>query len=179
MRKLQPRLFLALAAVMTAQPAFGLSCMAPDLIHTLNEAKASETVYNIFVGRFDAPPAKAAPFANNRLPFGLQSQHQRPPEIVQSHFTGYALAQSSRDDSPVTRLPVNIEISCAASWCGHAPAPEADVIAFVEAGEDGHVLRASPCPGLVYPAAEPRIKTLRECLGKDCAPGKGLGMFAE
>ena len=42
---------------MLSDSAFALSCMRPDLIKTLEDAKASDKVYHILVGKFMSNPS--------------------------------------------------------------------------------------------------------------------------
>jgi len=41
-----------IGALLVSDSAFALSCVRPDLIKTLEEAKASPKIYYVLVGRF-------------------------------------------------------------------------------------------------------------------------------
>ena len=43
-----------LSAVMVSESAFALSCVRPDLLRSLEQAKSSPTVYYILVGKFES-----------------------------------------------------------------------------------------------------------------------------
>lgn len=158
-----------LGSLMLADSAFALSCMRPDLVKTLEEAKASEKLYYILVGKFVPlkPPAKTdfnggyAPPENQFKP--------KPPVITQSYFQGYSLAQDPRRDSHLTRFPVDIETSCVGPWCSGVPSGEREIIAFVEA-RDGQpsLLKISPCPYWTFGAEPEQVQKLRQCLDKTC-----------
>jgi hypothetical protein len=158
------------------QEASALSCMRPDLIKTLEEAKASEKIYHIFVGKFK-PELTAAPgtFTNtdgNKTPFSHSPDHyNKQPRVTRARFSGFSLASNPRYDYPLTDYPVNIDTSCAGPWCGSLPGKQQEVIAFVEAQAGQYpVLRVTPCPDKVHPVRpkDNQIKKVRSCLGRTC-----------
>ena len=79
--KLRSTLTVILAALMMSEGAFALSCMKPDLVKTLEEAKASDKVYHILAGKFVSEPTE---------------DHDRG---------GYKLGPSSSDGSRAVTLP--------------------------------------------------------------------------
>ena len=158
-----------LGSLMLSNSAFALSCMQPDLVKTLEEAKASEKIYHILVGKFVAlnpPPKRERPDG-----FVTPQDHfqGRPPMISQSYFEGFSLAQSSRRDVHLSRFPVDIETSCAGPWCSDVPSGQHDIIAFVEARPgQAPLLKISPCPSMTFGATAPQVQKVRQCLDKTC-----------
>ena len=161
-------LFLTLAGLLLAPSASALSCMAPDLVSDLNKAKASEKIYYVLVGTFDAPQIKRDQFNPQNMGYsGYRSQS------VRGSFTGVSIGADPRADGRLNNFPVTITTSCAASWCGQVPRAEYEMIAFVEA-KDGKrpVLTVGPCPSMLYRASPERVRKLRQCLDKNCEPSR-------
>ncbi|MEP3889838.1 MAG: hypothetical protein ABJN69_05175 [Hellea sp.] len=160
-----------LGSMMLADNAFALSCMRPDLVKTLEEAKASEKLYYVLVGKFVpmSPPPKHQPYGGYTSP---EDQFKsRPPVITRSYFEGYSVAKHARRDGHLTRFPVDIETSCVASWCSSAPPADREVIAFVQARPgQAPILEISPCPSLTFAATTPQVQKIRQCLDKSCEP---------
>jgi len=169
------------SALLISQPAFGLSCMRPDLVRTLNEAKASDKYYHIFVGRFDAGPLPLDSDMRTKdrpnVPYVDSFKHSG--KKVRAGFTGYSLGKYRYQDAQLTRFPVDIETSCAGHWCGNVPSPKQEIIAFVEV-RDGQppVLHIGACPGWTYQASNEKVQKLRDCLDNRPTPGnlKVLGV---
>ena len=165
-----------LGAMMLADSAFALSCARPDLVKTLEDAKASEKLYYILVGKFVSPPPQTDlpetnPKANSGYVLPFNPLKPKLPILTQSYFDGVSLAQSSRRDAPLTRFPVDIETSCAGDWCSSPPSSDRDIIAFVEAREgQAPLLKISPCPYWTFSADAERVKKVRQCLDKTCEP---------
>jgi len=129
---------IALAAVMLLSPsASALSCMRPDIAQTMESAKAADEVYYILVGTFTSAP----------VPKTLKSNDPNAPQngigshTVEAWFDGKILSNDARYDNPVTRLPVDVAVSCAGPWCGSAPANGREVIAFVKVRTGQPMLR--------------------------------------
>lgn len=159
---------LIISSTGVSEPAFALSCMQPDLVKTLEEAKASDKLYYILVGRFKTGPSAKNPPDANGYDF-----KPRPPKITHSWFDGYSVSNDPRRDSHLIRFPVDIETSCAGPWCSSPPSSEREVIAFVEARENqAPLLKTSPCPTWVFTVRpqETQVQTIRQCLDKTCAP---------
>lgn len=152
-----------LGTLMLSESAFALSCMRPDVVKTLEDAKASEKTYSILVGHFD----RATPQPN--LPGGLFKP--KMPQITSMWFEGYALAKYRRQDGQLTRFRVDVETSCAGPWCSDVPQRQAELIAFVELREgQAPLLKISPCPYWTFPAERKQVKKLRQCFDKSCQP---------
>jgi len=161
-----------IGTLLLSESAFALSCAAPDLVKTLEDAKASEKLYHILVGNF----VSVSPRPNNE-PFGgyVSPEDQfkpKPPKITSAYFEGYSLAQSPRHDVPLARFPVDIETSCAGPWCSDVPSSDRELIAFVQA-RDGQtpLLKISPCPYWTFEANREQVQKIRQCLDRKCKPG--------
>jgi len=156
-------------AILLSNSASALSCARPDLVRTLEAAKASPKIYYILVGKFTSltPGPAFEPmdhYVSPEDPFKRMS-----PRIMPSTFEGYSLAKNRRKDTPLTRFPVDIEVSCVASWCSDVPSPDRELIAFVEA-RDGQapILRISPCPSQTFSADREEVQRVRQCLDNRC-----------
>jgi len=165
-----PALFGGLLVVfMMSQSASALSCARPDLLRTLEEAKASPKIYHVLVGRF---VSRGSPNQNTDGLVSPEDQFKpRPPVITQSLFEGVSLAPSRRQNTRLSRFPVDIETSCIGPWCSSPPDSNQDLIALVEARPgQSPILRLSPCPGNSFLAEAEEVKKLRQCLSRTCKP---------
>jgi len=155
---------------MTSQSASALSCARPDLVHTLEQAKDSPKIYYILVGRFQSLTRGPAfpQMGPSRSP--EEQFNPKSPRVMQSYFEGFSIAKNPRYDVPLSRFPVDIEVSCAGPWCSDVPSPDRRLIAFVEA-RDGQppVLKISPCPSQTFEANRKQVQKVRQCLDKKCA----------
>jgi len=147
-----------------ASSASALSCMAPDLTRTMEEAKESEKLYHILVGeltlvskrelpRTDIPPDWHGP--NGDFP---------NPVRAEMRFDGYSLAPTRYGDQPLSGFRLDVETICAAHWCGGLPADGQAVIAFVEARTNKPpILMVGPCTQSVFGVrpGEGQVATLR------------------
>jgi len=158
-----------MGAVLLSESAFALSCARPDLLRSLDAAKASPKTYHILVGRF-TPKTISPP----RIPKQLRDhQLTRTTEVTQSSFEGVSLAQDSRYDEALSGYPVDIEISCTGPWCARAPGSKQELIAFVEARPgQAPILRLSPCSSQTFSAASEQVEKVRQCLTQSCPPDK-------
>jgi len=166
--KMGPVIAGCLGALMLAESAFALSCVRSDLIRTLEKAKASPKIYESNIPNIpNIPNITGHPFIGHNL----NERRLIPPKFIHVRFNGYSLAQRERDDIALTDYPLDIEINCSGHWCGHMPATDRDIIAFVEA-RDGQspVLRVGACSSQVFEAKAKgrRVKKLRQCLDKTC-----------
>lgn len=150
-----------MAVLALSESAAALSCMRPNVVSTLEDAKKSEKMYQIFVGEFSHATPK--PFK----PRGINEGH--PPKITPSVFTGYALGANARQDQRLNRVPVEVETSCMGPWCSRVPTSGRELIAFMEL-RDGKapLLRTSACPWWTFEAQNERVEKIRECLDKSC-----------
>jgi len=159
----------ALGMVMLSESAFALSCARPDVVKTLEDAKASEKLYYVLVGNFTPIGPRPKPHGGYISP---EDQFKpRPPQITPSMFDGYSVGKTRYQDSHLTRFPLDIETSCAGPWCSDLPSGDREMIAFVEA-RDGQVplLKISPCPYWTFTAEDEHVKKIRQCLDQKCEP---------
>ena len=168
MRKLLTITVVISGAILLSNSASALSCARPDLVRTLEAAKASPKVYHVLVGSFTSLSSGPAFTPWEALPPEDQMK-QRSPRIMPSLFEGYSLAKTRREDVPLKRFPVDIEVSCAGPWCSDVPSPDRELIAFVEA-RDGRapILRLSPCPSQSFAADRKQVRKTRQCLSNRC-----------
>ena len=163
-------LFGALAAtIFLSESALALSCARTNVSQAMEQAKASDDLYYVLVGQFQSTPLpkkpkKAAVDPRNRFEIAQ-------PQMVEAWFDGRILSSNAANDSLVTRFPVDVEVSCAGSWCGSPPANGKELIAFVKArpGEP-MMLEAGPCPSKIF-ALDPKgsqISSLRACFADSC-----------
>lgn len=165
------------AALISADSAFALSCARPNLIKSLEDAKASEDLYYILVGTFDAgaPPHRI----DTSKPAGSEQQNStyspfpmpsKTPRVTQTLFTGTLIGQDPQQDNHLTRFPVDIETSCVGIWCGRVPFKTQEVVAFVKTrGEQPPLLKISACSKWVFSRNVPvQVSNIRQCLDKDC-----------
>lgn len=158
-----------LGTMMLADSALALSCMRPELVKTLEDAKASDKLYYILVGKFVSltPRPKGKPHGGHLSP---EDQFKsKPSMITRAYFEGYSLAKHPRQDAYLSRFPVDIETSCTGPWCSDVPSGNSEMIAFVEARQgQAPLLKISPCPYWTFDAAPQKVKKLRNCLDKTC-----------
>ncbi len=152
---------LILGALLWSESAFALSCARPNLMQTLEEAKSSDKVYHILMGRF---VTKTRPTSETVQ--GSESFRSQPPTLTQSWFEGRSVSHHSNTDVRLTRFPVDIETSCIGPWCSSLPSGNETLIAFVEARQgQSPILRISPCPKSVYPAdVKGNLRSIRQGL---------------
>ncbi len=137
-------------------PASALKCVPPDLTRSMEDAKASEKLYYIFVGELELVSKRNLPRTD--IPAGWKA------ERAKTRFTGYSLAADATRDQRLVDLPMEVETICAAHWCGRLPATGREIIAFVEAPPNGPPrLRISPCPQWVFhiQPSDGQVETLR------------------
>lgn len=142
--------------------ATALSCMPPDLTRSMENAKASEKLYYIFVGKLELVSKRKLPRTD--IPAGSNARDFPRAERAKMRFTGYSLAADATRDQRLVDLPMEVETSCAAHWCGGLPATGQKIIAFVEAPPNGPPrLRIGPCPQWVFHTqpSDGQVETLR------------------
>lgn len=160
----------ALGAVLMAESASALSCMRPDLMRTMEQAKASDTHYYIFIGTFQRQ--HPAPLRPKPAPGSYEYNHPKP-ERAMTWFDGRAMGRTARSDARLSRFPVEVQTSCAGPWCGSVPSSGQPVIAFVEIRRgQAPLLTVGPCPEWVFRVnpQEDQVSRLRDCLDKPCKP---------
>lgn len=170
-----------LVTLLSANSAFALSCVKQDLVKTLEEAKASDKVYHILVGKFvsSEPPhtvdlsgtqPKMGPKKSNGTRSLVFPSPRQTPKITQTWFEGISLGTTPQGDVPLTRFPVDVQTSCAGTWCSSPPSSKAEVVAFVEGrDQQSPILKLSPCHKWVFRNNIPvQVSNIRQCLDKNC-----------
>jgi len=164
-----------LSCLVLTESAFALSCARPDLIKTLEDAKASENTYHILVGQFVGGPLEQKPdryHLEDVIKSHPENQFKpKPPIITKTFFEGYSLSNNPPQDVPLTRYPVDIETRCAGPWCGSLPERHHKIIAFVQAREgQAPLLRIGPCPSNTFTVSpeEGKVEKIRQCLDRTC-----------
>lgn len=151
---------LAASLVALSSQASALSCLRPDVARTFQQIAAAEERYVVLLGEFEfvAPPDQ--PVSND-----AQSQQ------VVAQFSGSALGAAGFVDT--APIDVKLQTSCAGPWCGGFPAPQTDVLAFVELNPQGYVLSLGACGGTVFAAETAPI--VAACMrGEACAEGSPI-----
>jgi len=177
MMKLRAILAGLFGALIFSESAFALSCMRPDVLRSLQEAKEGASTYYILVGRFASEGNRHRTNPNGYVdsedPF-----KPKQPVITRSLFEGVSLAKHRRQDQALSRYPIDIETSCVASWCSRVPESGQDLIAFVlERPGQSPLLQISPCPSNSFQADAEKVQKLRQCLDKRCEPEERNGAF--
>lgn len=162
--KLRKILPVMIGAMMLSESASALSCARPDLIQTLERAKASPKLYEVLVGTFESPKLqRAQPKDQNHF------SSSRPADVTKSRFRGYGLSQTWQTDRALFDLPVDIETNCVASFCSDLPASDKLIIAFVEIREgQAPLLKKAPCSNMIFEARSETVNKLRQCFDKTC-----------
>jgi hypothetical protein len=152
-----------MGGLLFSQSASALSCVEPNLVQTLEEVKASETVYYVLAGRF--VPAAAQTPRRGYNPIRNRNNFQQNKEITRVRFEGVSLASSPARDQALQQFPIDVETSCMGPWCSSLPNASREFLAFVEA-RDGQppLLRVGPCPKFVYPTSSRHVETVRTLL---------------
>lgn len=156
------RIVMSVMAIgLLTDTAMALSCVRPDVARMMEDAKASDKTYNIFVGKF-------VPRSGDWPKMHTSSNQYRPnPARISTLFKGYALSQASRYDSQLSNFPVDVQINCSGPWCGSGPYGE--VIAFVENMPGGrYQLTVNACPTHVINNQPGYIDKLRGCFDQTC-----------
>jgi len=167
--KLRSLCMAVLGTLMVSESAFALSCARPEVVTTLEDAKTSEKLYHILVGKFITTSPRPKNSSNSEDSSRVEQFKPKPPVITRAYFEGYSLAKHRRMDQPLTRFPVDVETSCVGPWCSGVPSSDRDLIAFVEAREgQPPLLKISPCPYWTFNAEPKQVRKVRQCLDKTC-----------
>jgi hypothetical protein len=148
---------LAMIATVLGTQASALSCLRPDVARTFQQIAAAEERYVVLLGEFEfrAPPEQSI------------SNDAQGQQVV-AQFTGSSLGAAGFVDTAPIEL--TLQTSCAGPWCGGFPAPETEVLAFVEQTPQGYVLSLGACGGTVFPART--ASTVEACMrGERCESG--------
>ncbi|MDA7423792.1 hypothetical protein [Thalassococcus lentus] len=148
-------------AVVLASPAFGLSCLPPDIASDFKYANDSEDIWVVVEGtvRFDE---KKLPKVN------MKRQDKTPPHTdIPARFKGKSLSDTGFDRRFET--PITLRIQCFGPWCGGASSG-ANYLTFLKKEKGSYVMMADPCGGMTYPGGSDdlRKKVLSCFQGKAC-----------
>ena len=145
-----------------AGQAKALSCVRPDVAHSYERAAQAEERFIILLGTF----------AFGDVPSSQTGNINQPREVeVRSRFEGAYLTQEGFVEAPT--LAVDLNFTCAASWCGSLTSDGAEVLAFVEQTATGYELHVGPCGGTAFRAPTPeQIAQVQSCIrGEGCEAG--------
>ncbi|WP_341863348.1 hypothetical protein [Gymnodinialimonas sp. 57CJ19] len=152
------------AATLNAVPASALSCVNPSVASTYQRAAESPIDYVIGVGQLtltgqSTPPEGAVAQGGD---INQMVGYTQPARFVGEFFTGSGF-DSSRD------VPVTVDVTCAAAWCGQASDVAYGLIFF--SVEDGtYTLTENACPWDVFHDAHPgMLAEVMSCHQGACA----------
>ena len=129
------RLILTCLAVAAAQPALALSCLRPDVIRLYSDARDSEDLYSMVVGKITATNPIAIPKKDN----GGSTKADTTVRV-----TGRSLT-SSGFTAPFDR-DVTLRASCLSVWCADPPTLDTEVFLTLRHDGDARVVDIGPCP---------------------------------
>lgn len=153
--------FLSVALALVAGQATALSCVQPDVARSYEFAAQAEERYLIILGTL----------AFGEVPSSDTGEIHNPREVeVEAQFLGQYLTQDGFQAAPP--LAVDIEFTCAASWCGSMTSDDAPVLAFVEQSDAGYTLTVGPCGGQAFKnPSDAQIDQVLSCMrGESCEP---------
>ncbi|QXT39842.1 hypothetical protein [Gymnodinialimonas ceratoperidinii] len=137
---------LALAA---AGPASALSCLAPSVEGTYRQAAESAEDFVIGVGSLslagpsDPPEGAVAQGGDINAMVG----YTQPATFEGTFFTG-------SDFSNSRTVPVTVDVTCVAAWCGAASDVEYGLF-FFRLDDGAYTLTENACPGFSFSDAHP------------------------
>lgn len=155
------RIALIITLLLAGVEASALSCRAPDIATTFQEADASSDRYLVVTGRlsFDAALLPAAPQdAPNKT---------QPDTLIPARLDGYSLTRQGFTTRFTRDIVLNAQ--CFGPWCAR-PVPNTAYLAFVKLTDDGYQLDAGPCGFWLFPNPTRAQKTrAQHCLqGRTC-----------
>jgi hypothetical protein len=154
------RFLLALACGLCAGPALALSCLPASVDNLYAQAAQASASYVPVVGRLDQIYIDFAPPREGGLPAGGQGR---------AVFTGNYV--SAAGALVPWSTPVVVEVTCAASWCGSAPASE-PFLGFLRVEGTTYHFTSDACPTVIYQPTAAEQARLQACMrGADCAIG--------
>ena len=161
---MKPAVLASILSCLTA-PAFALSCMAPDIARSFNEAASAEARYEVVHGTLV--------FDETELPqVDLTQQDQMPQHVdIKARLSGKSLTKSGFEQ--VFERPVTLRALCYGPWCGGAVS-DTDYLTFLELSENGYMLSVTPCGDYVFPEpSEAMLDQITQCFReKHCTPDK-------
>ena len=143
-----------------AQPAFALSCMAPDIARDYQQAAQSDDTYIVVKGNLF--------FDETELPDRIDQRTSRARDSVdvEGWLAGFSLAKNGftrRFDRDVI-----LRVSCLGPWCGGTV--KGEHLAFLKQEDHQWIMQINPCPGMTYatPTAEQEQTALACFRGEGC-----------
>lgn len=154
---------LIAAALVSASPAWSLSCLAPDPAETFQRASDSADVYVVLRGSFDFDEKLMPEFDGMNAP--------ETPAAVPARFSGTALSPDGFTIPYATELFLQPE--CAGPWCGGL-VPTNDAVAFArDNGAGVYVVDLGPCGGSVFDPTPAVVQSITSCMaGTGCTPAR-------
>lgn len=159
------RRFALVAAMVAAGPASALSCAAPTVAGAYATAAESPEDYVIAVGRLNLagpsnPPQGAVTRGDDP---GQIVGYTQPARFEGEFFTGEGF------DAP-REVPVTVDVTCVAAWCGRARAVDYGLF-FFRVAEGGYVLQEGACPQFTFADTHPgMLEEVVNCHQRSC-PG--------
>ncbi len=143
---------LAVMAITFAGQAQALSCMrlTPQNMYTW-AAQAKESYVPVY-GTFNVVAPKRPQVGAEELPQGYQ---------VQGTFDGRFVTKTGL--SRTTSIPVTVNVTCAAHWCGYPPSGDVR-LAVLEKQGDAYVYNAHACPSAsIVDPDRTAVRAFRKC----------------
>jgi hypothetical protein len=143
------RHFAFAVALVAAAPASALSCLAPSVEGTYRQAADSAEDYVIGVGSLSlvgpsSPPEGAVAQGGD---INAMVGYTQPATFEGEFFTG-------REFSGFREVPVTVDVTCVAAWCGAASEIEHGLF-FFRLDEGAYTLTENACPGFSFSDAHP------------------------
>ncbi|QOL82449.1 hypothetical protein [Pseudooceanicola spongiae] len=156
-RGLSVMTLLAMASL-AAGPAQALSCLAPDVARSFDEAAQSDARYMVLLGTLDrgTPTVPERDLSNNS------------PEVVRLPALVKGLAMTEKGFSSGVEAQITMELGCTGPWCAQLP-ENGTVLAFIELTNNGPILRVNACGGHLFanPTKE-QVARLESCQIDGC-----------
>ena len=150
----------AILAACLAQPAWSLSCVAPDIARDFTRAAESGDIYIVVKGDLF--------FNETALPGGFDrgAMQQREGVEIPAWLKGRSLTPDGF--TKTFERDVILRVSCIGPWCGSAARGEH--LAFLRQERQNWVIDLSPCPGMIYAQPTPEQEaTVKACFrGEQC-----------
>jgi hypothetical protein len=145
-----------------AQPAWALSCMAPDMSRDYARAAQSDETYIVVKGDLH--------FDETALPDRADERQSRQRDSID--IPGWLAGRSLTADGftkPFER-DVILRVSCLGPWCGGTE--KGPHLAFLKQEDRQWVMEIGPCLGMTYfDPTKAQEATVAGCFrGKTCAP---------
>lgn len=138
---------LAIAFACVASQAAALSCMQPQIERSFNWWAEAEETYYIGVGSLE-PTGLLPKVRSGMTP--SESMGEREPITAEYAFSGRLL---NGQNGVEVSLPITVEVTCLASWCGRFPQPgKTGLMALRGTDIQNLTLEMSACPGSIFPA---------------------------